>query len=284
MIKPIRPQVQRIPLDQARTNEAVGLSGRRLLVVRVSSLDATLAVDFNLAANGTFPLSRGVRTKGFGFDRLYFTNDAQPGEWMDLMVVGDPNDPEDDAIDFDVPPPTASADISGGQSGSGTPVEVVGEGGDPLDVNLAAQDGAVEVSGTVTALARSVVTDVGDLTDAARIFDPSEGVAITTGNADSYLGKFAEVGAADVTILAPGTGEVYMVDLYVSTQHGNTSYPCKVRIVNGSGNVVWQAATIATAPKLVAMNLIVRSGFTLKAVGNNATYKGRVEVSGVRLA
>jgi len=77
--------VRRISLDTARINESLSLAGEYLFVKKSSSASAAMTVRLNQIRNDPFELEAGVLIETI-FAQLYLTNDAQPGEWLDLII------------------------------------------------------------------------------------------------------------------------------------------------------------------------------------------------------
>ncbi|MBA7518478.1 hypothetical protein ES705_10548 [subsurface metagenome] len=75
----------RIDLSIARTDEIVMLAGEFLIVEESSSASATASVKLNMDKNDALRLRKGVGIETV-FVKLYLTNTAQPGEWLNLIV------------------------------------------------------------------------------------------------------------------------------------------------------------------------------------------------------
>jgi len=76
---------RRIDLATARNDEMVSLAGEFLYVEEVSSESALATLRLNRNTNDSIDLRRNVILKTI-FNRLYLTNTAQAGEWIDLLV------------------------------------------------------------------------------------------------------------------------------------------------------------------------------------------------------
>ena len=76
---------QRIPLDTARADLGLSLTGDFLYVAAASSASALATVKLNRNTNQTLDLRRGTEIKTI-FTQLFVTNTAQSGEWIDLVT------------------------------------------------------------------------------------------------------------------------------------------------------------------------------------------------------
>ncbi len=74
----------RVPLDDARADEECLIAAQTLFVQGHSSEAALATVRVNRARAGTLALRKGVRIDTI-IARLFITNAALPGEWLDLV-------------------------------------------------------------------------------------------------------------------------------------------------------------------------------------------------------
>ncbi len=89
----------RFDLGNARENQRLDVKGGFVRVVGASNGTAhiDLSVDNNIGENDEFRMRRtDAMTYGPGFDKLYISNDAQPGEWLEIAVA-----PSKDIFDFE---------------------------------------------------------------------------------------------------------------------------------------------------------------------------------------
>ena len=90
----------RIDLATARDNSRIDVRGGFLRIVAASSGNATIdiAVDNNVGSNDQFGMKkRDALTYGPSFEKLYITNTAQAGEWIEIAIS-----PSKDIFDFEV--------------------------------------------------------------------------------------------------------------------------------------------------------------------------------------
>lgn len=78
-------QRKRINLDTARISEFWGLAGEFLYVEEVSSISARAQIRLNRNTNPDIDLRLGTVVKTI-FQSFFLTHDAQPAEWIDLIV------------------------------------------------------------------------------------------------------------------------------------------------------------------------------------------------------
>ena len=76
---------RRIYLDTARILERWGISGEFLYVEQSSSSSANIQLMLNRNTNDPLDLVAGVKIKTL-FTQLFLTHNAQPGEWIDILI------------------------------------------------------------------------------------------------------------------------------------------------------------------------------------------------------
>lgn len=76
---------RRIHLDQARVLERWSVAGEFMYVEEASSESAKLTIQLNRNTNDPIDLEIGVKIKTI-FTEIFFTNTAQAGEWIDLII------------------------------------------------------------------------------------------------------------------------------------------------------------------------------------------------------
>lgn len=81
-----------IDLSIARTNveEHVG-GGNFIWAIEATDNNASLTISFNDYNNAKIPFKKGMVIKGLGMNKLYFTNAAQSGKSITLMIVEAPD-------------------------------------------------------------------------------------------------------------------------------------------------------------------------------------------------
>jgi hypothetical protein len=84
-------QPQRILLDDALDNKELPIAGDTLIVVNASSINALATVRLNNTSNEAVNLQLGRKISTI-FTTLFFSCDAQTGEWLDVLA----------GIDFDI--------------------------------------------------------------------------------------------------------------------------------------------------------------------------------------
>lgn len=78
-------RIIRVPLDNAREDERLDIIGTFLYAISSSSKNATLNVAFQEQVQDGIPYKEGQFISGLSFSQVYFTNDAQAGEFLLLM-------------------------------------------------------------------------------------------------------------------------------------------------------------------------------------------------------
>jgi hypothetical protein len=76
--------------DHSKTPQRWMAGGHTLHVVDASSPLASASVALDDKSNGALPLAKGMGWKHGPFEGLYFTHDAQAGEWLDIFIAGNP--------------------------------------------------------------------------------------------------------------------------------------------------------------------------------------------------
>jgi len=76
---------RRLHLDTARVLELWAISGEYLYIEEVSSNSAGASIVLNRNTNDPLDLVKGTKIETV-FIKTYITNDAQPGEWIDLII------------------------------------------------------------------------------------------------------------------------------------------------------------------------------------------------------
>ena len=76
---------RRIHLDDARALERISIAGEFLYVEEVSSASAGALIRFNRNTNDALDLDYGTVVKTV-FTDIFINNDAQPDEWIDIVV------------------------------------------------------------------------------------------------------------------------------------------------------------------------------------------------------
>jgi len=76
---------RRIHLDRARVVEPLLIAGEFIYVEEVSSASASASICLNQNQNDPLDLIQGTEIKTI-FVAMYLTNEAQPGEWIDLLI------------------------------------------------------------------------------------------------------------------------------------------------------------------------------------------------------
>lgn len=85
--------VRTLNLDNARTNHRIAWRGSFVRIRRRSSSTAEINVKFNDAQGEAYPLKNGEGFDGVPFQELFITNTAQAGEWVELVIAGDYDNP-----------------------------------------------------------------------------------------------------------------------------------------------------------------------------------------------
>lgn len=80
-------QTRRILLDTAQTLKAEEIGGTCIWAYNASSLTAEVDIRVNDQLRAAIPFKRGQFVNGIPFSRLYVSNTAQAGEWIDLFVA-----------------------------------------------------------------------------------------------------------------------------------------------------------------------------------------------------
>jgi hypothetical protein len=76
---------RRIHLDTAHNAEFWAITGEFIYVEKVSSASAKVTISFNRNTNDQLELVQGTEIETV-FESCYITNDAQPDEWIDLLI------------------------------------------------------------------------------------------------------------------------------------------------------------------------------------------------------
>lgn len=80
-------RLQRIPLDNARDDVEINIKGNFLWAIAASDISAITSIKFNDQSGTAFPFRRGSAIGGLPFNRLYVTNSAQAGKYIDVLTV-----------------------------------------------------------------------------------------------------------------------------------------------------------------------------------------------------
>lgn len=75
----------RLALDDSREDELIQIAGDGLKVHRVSSKNAALSIRLNRQDNNALAMNDKTIIKGI-YTHIYITNDAQAGEWIELIT------------------------------------------------------------------------------------------------------------------------------------------------------------------------------------------------------
>lgn len=76
---------QRIPLDDARTEHRLSFTGTMFWIYDASDLNAVATFKFNEQLGRGLDVKHGMSIRGFKFDRIYMTNTAQAGKYIDVL-------------------------------------------------------------------------------------------------------------------------------------------------------------------------------------------------------
>ena len=84
-----RPRVarRRIDLTNARDGQELVLGGNAIWACVASSYNAELEISLHEQGQGLLPFLKGTFVKAGPFSKLYLTNSAQSGEYIDLVVI-----------------------------------------------------------------------------------------------------------------------------------------------------------------------------------------------------
>lgn len=175
----------RISLDTARTNHRYDLAGDFLYVEAYSSPSAAATAKFNKNTNDPLDLKHNTRIETV-FTTLYITNEAQAGEWIELIVGIDfrKYDPEITSR----PEPQAVIELTHASA----------------DTNVTP---AAQIAGFVIIKAHSRNTDIAwidfgqaAVQDSCLPLEPGDEIAIPISNLDQINANF-EVGGEKVWIV-----------------------------------------------------------------------------------
>ncbi len=79
-------QIIRILLDSARDNVQITRAGDLIKVIRASSDDANIDIRFNMVDAPLLNFKRYRKVETY-FQNIYISNDAQAGEWVDVLIA-----------------------------------------------------------------------------------------------------------------------------------------------------------------------------------------------------
>jgi hypothetical protein len=85
--RPVRLNVFRLYLDAANTSKRLNIGGNGLWCVNASSMVAVAKIAFE-DPGGEIPFLLGTSVRPGPFSRIFVTNDAQSGDWLDLAYIG----------------------------------------------------------------------------------------------------------------------------------------------------------------------------------------------------
>lgn len=103
--------IKTLRLDQAESLRVRDWPGRFIRVRRASSNAANIVVFFDDAEGEGVQLVKGEGFREIAFSRLYFSWTAQPGEWVELVIYGDPRDVRREQFDVTLPIETSAVEI-----------------------------------------------------------------------------------------------------------------------------------------------------------------------------
>lgn len=187
-------------LTEARTGQLERVLGSFIRVVRASSATATIkvAVGRNLEDHYEELTKNGKIPVGEGFKRLYFANDAQPGEWVIVMV-------NDGAHSYDV------------ENTSLGNIASVGSIDDPVEIAahstlVTTADDSIAATTTEQILAANTDRKEALITNLA-----DNGAKIRVGDANTGAGRGIEVSPGQ-TITLNTTAAIYVYNEGASAQ------------------------------------------------------------------
>lgn len=141
--KPATPPVIRtITLDAARDRALLNYRGNYISIRNADSINTEILVYFDRPEGEPVPLRRGQGFRHFPFSRVFITNAASPGAWVEVVIAGEPQEARHELFEVLIPP--ASQDVTiAGQSAT---LEVDNPSGDSLDVNIESQSVTLDVN------------------------------------------------------------------------------------------------------------------------------------------
>jgi len=81
---------RRILLDDAREKKEFDIGVSNVFwAIRASDGTATLSVHFNSQHANPLPVQNGLSMVGFTYNKIYITNTAQAGKWIDIIYFND---------------------------------------------------------------------------------------------------------------------------------------------------------------------------------------------------
>jgi hypothetical protein len=191
------PKKFHIALDAERSKERLSIGGSFLWAFNASSIDAVLDIGFNTEVSDLFTVKWGFQIGGLKFSEVYITNTAQPGEYMEFLVV-------DIGNLFTLNPinATNAVTISGVAKNTSDTIGTV------ADVTVVAAAAAAQVIAANTSRMSVQITSLSTNTQVVRVGDSnvgaSRGDVLNPGESISYdttAAIFAYTGAgADQTL------------------------------------------------------------------------------------
>ena len=161
-----RPRIhtRRIDLDNERNEELLKLGGNFIWAARASSYTALAEIGFQQQGQGRIPFQQGSAVRVGPFDRIYLTNTAQSGEWIEIVVV------REETGNFAIENPGSAFDTV--QFSTPTSINT------SSDVNISASSSALVV-GANSNRKEAVIRSLSSNTNTARI--GGGGVGATSG-------------------------------------------------------------------------------------------------------
>lgn len=99
----MRLKTFKLHLDDGLARESVGGAGHYLRVTNASSFRASIIVYTEKNEVSGFPMTRGSGWKHLAFDSLIVDAAAQPGEWVEITVAGNPDEARQELFDTYTP-------------------------------------------------------------------------------------------------------------------------------------------------------------------------------------
>lgn len=112
--------IRRLTLDAARDNAPLDYSGLFIAIRDADTITTEVTIAFDRPDGQTVTLRRGQGFRHLGFNKLFITNTAQAGKWVDLVLAGDPGLVDKRLFDVLIPPASQSVTVAGFD----TPVDV----------------------------------------------------------------------------------------------------------------------------------------------------------------
>ena len=141
MSEQARFNVLRVKLDDASDRRALHNAGHVFQVIQASSNAAEMSLTINEPDGKRFEVREGFGWQHSPYTGLYVTHDAQPGEWMDVLIGGDPGQAKSEYFRVFAVSNASSVTIDG--QADDVDVNVTNT---QLDINIAQADAEVDVN------------------------------------------------------------------------------------------------------------------------------------------